>query len=179
MPTSARWGRRGDLYGRPSCRKKALSSLVTGRKRLLSWCHPCSALEKRPLAFCCGKGTAPVSGPAGGAVSRPPAAGPSSQGTLLWCGGVSGTCSVIAVSALTILSRKGGKVNPFPRFPAIKRAARRAARLNHAVKGLVLGLMMSLQSRSPRAPPDGIHRAGTPVISDAAAGSEFRRPSAA
>ena len=50
---------------------------------------------------------------------------------------------------------------------------------NHAVKGLVLGLMMSLQSRSPRAPPDGIHRAGTPVISDAAAGSEFRRPSAA
>ena len=179
MPTSARWGRRGDLYGHPSCRKKALSSLVTGRKRLLSWCHPCSALKKRPLAFCCGKGTAPVSGPAGGAVSRPPAAGASSQGTLLWCGGVSGTCSVIAVSALTILSRKGGKVNPFPRFAAIKRAAHRAARLNHAVKGLVLGLMMSLQSRSPRAPPDGIHRAGTPVISDAAAGSEFRRPSAA
>ena len=164
---------------RADIRKKALSSLVTGRKRLLSWCHPCSALKKRPLAFCCGKGTAPVSGPAGGAVSRPPAAGPSSQGTLLWCGGVSGTCSVIAVSALTILSRKGGKVNPFPRFAAIKRAAHRAARLNHAVKGLVLGLMMSLQSRSPRAPPDGIHRAGTPVISDAAAGSEFRRPSAA
>ena len=138
---------------RADIRKKALSSLVTGRKRLLSWCHPCSALEKRPLAFCCGKGTAPVSGPAGGAVSRPPAAGPSSQGTLLWCGGVSGTCSVIAVSALTILSRKGGKVNPFPRFPAIKRAAHRAARLNHAVKGLVLGLMMSLQSRSPRSRP--------------------------
>ena len=97
----------------PFHRKKALSSLVTGRKRLLSWCHPCSALEKRPLAFCCGKGTAPVSGPAGGAVSRPPAAGPSSQGTLLWCGGVNGTCSVRAVSAPTILSRKGGKVNPY------------------------------------------------------------------
>ena len=140
MPTSARWGRRGDLYGHPSCRKKALSSLVTGRKRLLSWCHPCSALKKRPLAFCCGKGTAPVSGPAGGAVSRPPAAGPSSQGTLLWCGGVSGTCSVIAVSALTILSRKGGKVNPFPRFPAIKQAARRGRPSESRGKRLGLGI---------------------------------------
>ena len=31
----------------PFHRKKALSSLVTGRKRLLSWCHPCSA-QKAP-----------------------------------------------------------------------------------------------------------------------------------
>lgn len=69
--------------------------------------------KKRPLAFCCGKGAAPVSGPAGRAVSRPPAAGPSSHGTLLWCGGVNGTCSVRAVSTPTILSRKEGKVNPY------------------------------------------------------------------
>ena len=32
---------------RADIRKKALSSLVTGRKRLLSWCHPCSA-QKAP-----------------------------------------------------------------------------------------------------------------------------------
>ena len=50
-----------------------------------------------PLSFCCGKGTAPVSGPAGRAVSRAPAADAFSRWRPLCGGGCRGTCPVRAV----------------------------------------------------------------------------------
>ena len=92
-----------------------------------------------PLSFCCGKGTTPVSGPAGKAVSRPPAADAFSRrrpSLLRRCGRYvprqGGFCS-------TILPQSGEKVNREPP--------------SYAVKGLVLGLMISRQSRSPRSRP--------------------------
>ena len=42
--------------------------MIGTRARNASWCHPISDASGVPLTFCCGKGTAPVSGPAGGAV---------------------------------------------------------------------------------------------------------------
>ena len=179
MPTSARWGRRGDLYGHPSCRKKALSSLVTGRKRLLSWCHPCSA-QKAPSGLLLREGDRarlrarwwsrlPAACRGSFQPGDPSLVRRCERYLLRHCG----------FSSYDIIPKRGksqsfstlcGNKTGGPQGPPVS---------NHAVKGLVLGLMMSLQSRSPRAPPDGIHRAGTPVISDAAAGSEFRRPSAA
>ena len=38
----------GGFRGRRLGRKKALSSPSTGRKRLLSWCHPCSERNSAP-----------------------------------------------------------------------------------------------------------------------------------
>ena len=38
----------GEFRGRGLGRKKALSSPSTGRKRLLSWCHPCSERNSAP-----------------------------------------------------------------------------------------------------------------------------------
>ena len=165
-----------------------------------------------PQAFWCGKGTAPVSGPAGRAVSRPPCRGRFQPRRPLCSGGVDGTCPVRAVllhnsipigrkSQWVFRQGRGGSPRrpgnagvrpcacPIFRRPSAARAAapqkRRAGAgggrrmRRYAVKGLVLGLTISRQSRSPRAPPDAAHRAGTPVICNAAGESEFRRPSAA
>ena len=78
----------------------------------------------RPFAFCCGKGTAPVSGPAGGAVfalSLPWNAFSRRRSSL--SGGAGGyLCPVMAVS-VTILSHSGEKVNRFPRFLRTKGGA--------------------------------------------------------
>lgn len=139
-----------------------------------------------PQAFCCGKGTAPVSGPAGRAVSRPPCRGRFQPRRPLCSGGVDGTCPVRAVllhnsipigrkSQWVFRQSRGGSPRrpgnagvrpcacPIFRRPSAARAAapqkRRAgaggggrARC-YAVKGLVLGLTISRQSRSPRSRP--------------------------
>ena len=141
-----------------------------------------------------GRGPRPSPGPLVGPSPVRLAVGAFSRGRPLCSGGVDSTCPVRAVMPHDSIPKQGksqwgsdgdvrgqGTGAAFPhdcrgdyQSPAVPRPLS-----IQAVNGLVLGLTISRQSRSPRAPPGAAHRAGTPEIYNAVGRSEFRRPSAA
>ena len=136
--------------------KKALSSRITGRKRLLSWCHPCSAAAEPPFCSGYGERAVYVSIPAAEAVFPPVLAVNAFSHGVFLCPAVSGL----------LMPRRRGAIDGISfseksqENGALSRMLRRAAaggagsmRSGYAVKGFVLGLMISRQSKSPRSRP--------------------------
>lgn len=103
--------------GARGTKKRSHPRIGTRASSCASWCHPISAPDcvRGPLAFWCGKGTAPVSRPAGSAVfAGAISLGPSQPGARLpgslSVGRYSGySCAVMAVN-IDMLPQMGKKV---------------------------------------------------------------------
>lgn len=106
--------------------KRRSHPVSRGRKRLLSWCHPCSAAAEPPFCSGYGERAVYVSIPAAEAVFPPVLAVNAFSHGVFLCPAVSGLLMPV-VAVLLMVSHFPKKVKRTARFPACSAAPPQAA----------------------------------------------------